>query len=153
MLQHHRLATIWQPLFLQRFWGTTVGGECTGVLTGVVCSLTMGDAATARPPLGHYGWIQKVGAWGPILVRTRPQRGGGSPPPSTDPTMVVQNNGFCGHQRGRRFCFRHTAGGIFFVRPYVSVLKILRILWRIKKRLKSTKKDFDPDPAPGSDLG
>ena len=49
--------------------------------------------------------------------------------------------------------FRHTAGGNFFVRPYVSVLKILRILWRIQKWLKSTTKDFDPDPASGLDLG
>ena len=94
-------------------------------------------------------------ARGPILVRTRPQRGGDTPPPppSTDPKMVVQNNGFCGHWRRRRFCFRHMAGGNFFVRSHVSVLKILRILWRIQKWLKSTKKDFDPDPASGSDLG
>ena len=77
-------------------------------------------------------------------------KGGGVPPPSTDPKMVVQNNGFCGR---RRFCFRHMAGVNFFVQPYVSVLKILRILWRIPKWLKSTKKDFDPDPASGSDLG
>ena len=90
---------------------------------------------------------------GPILVRTRPQGGGVTPPPSTDPKMVVQNNGSCGRQKRRRFCFRHTAGGNFFVRPYVSVLKILRILWRIQKWLKSTKKDFDPDPTSGSDLG
>ena len=33
-----------------------------------------------------------------------------------------------------------TAGGIFLVPPYVSILKILRILWRIQKWLKSTKK-------------
>ena len=83
-----------------------------------------------------------------------PKGGGGVPsPPSTDPKMVVQNNGFCGRQRRRRFCFRHMARGNFFVRPYVSVLKMLRILWRIQKWLKSTKKDFDPDPASGSDLG
>ena len=51
------------------------------------------------------------------------------------------------------FRFRHRAGGKIFVRPYVSVLKILKISWRIQKWLKSTKKDFDPDPASGSDLG
>ena len=79
-----------------------------------------------------------------------PKGGGVPPPPSTDPKMVVQNNGFCGR---RRFCFRHMAGGRFFVGPYVSVLKILRILWRIQKWLKSTKKDFDAYPASGSDLG
>ena len=44
-------------------------------------------------------------------------KGGGYPPPSTDPKMVVQINGFCGR---RRFCFRHMAGGNFFV--CVSVL-------------------------------
>ena len=72
------------------------------------------------------------------------------PPPSADPKMVVQNNGFCGLWR---FCFRHTAGGIFFVRPYVCTLKILRILWRIQKWLKSAKKDFDPEPTSGLNLG
>ena len=75
------------------------------------------------------------------------------PPPFTDPKMVVQNNGFCGCRRRQRFCFRHTAGGNFFVPPYVSILKILRILWRIQKWLKSAKKDFDPDPTFGPDLG
>ena len=38
--------------------------------------------------------------------------GGGGGTPSTDPKMVVRNNGFCGR---RRFCFRHAAGGNFFV--------------------------------------
>ena len=78
---------------------------------------------------------------GAILVGTRPQRGGGTPP-STDPKIVAQNNVLCRHRRRRRFCFRHTAGGIFFVRPYVSVLKILRISWRIQKWLKRTKKGY-----------
>ena len=82
-----------------------------------------------------------------------PKGRGGDPPPSTDPKIVVRNNVLCRRQRRRRFCFRHRAGGNFFVRPYVSVLKILRILWRIQKWLKSTKKDFDPNPASGSDLG
>ena len=91
---------------------------------------------------------------GALLVGTRPQReGGGTPPPSTDPKIVVRNNVLCWRQRRRRFCFRHRAGGNFFVRPYVSVLKILRISWRIQKWLKSTKKDFDPNPASRSDLG
>ena len=34
--------------------------------------------------------------------------------PATDSKMVVRNNGFCGRQRRRKFCFRHTAGVIFF---------------------------------------
>ena len=73
---------------------------------------------------------------GALLVRTRPQRGGGS----TDPKIVARNKVLCRRRRRRRFCFRHTAGGIFLVPPYVSILKILRILWRIQKWLKSTKK-------------
>ena len=73
--------------------------------------------------------------------------GGGS----TDPKIVARNNVLCRCRRRWRFCFRHTAGGNFFVPPYVSVLKILRISWRIQW-LKSTKKDFDPDPASRSDL-
>ena len=36
----------------------------------------------------------------------------------------------------------------FFVSPYVSMLKIFRILWRIDKSMKNTKKDIDPDPTP-----
>ena len=39
------------------------------------------------------------------------------------------------------------------VQPNVSILKILRILWRIQKWMKNTKKDFDPDPTSGLDLG
>ena len=81
-----------------------------------------------------------IQARGPLLVRTRPQRGGGTPPPSTDPKIVARNKVLCRRRRRRRFCFRHTAGGIFLVPPYVSILKILRILWRIQKWLKSTKK-------------
>ena len=77
---------------------------------------------------------------GALLVGTRPQRRGGGGGPSTDPKIVVRNNVLCRRRRRRRFCFRHRAGGNFFVRPYVSVLKILRISWRTQKWLKSTKK-------------
>ena len=88
---------------------------------------------------GHFQAFS--GARGALLVRTRPQRGGGgTPPPSTDPKIVARNKVLCRRRRRRRFCFRHTAGGIFLVPPYVSILKILRILWRIQKWLKSTKK-------------
>ena len=77
---------------------------------------------------------------GLALAGTRPQRGGGggNPPPSTDPKIVARNSVLCRRRRRRRFCFRHTAGGNFFVSPYVSILKILRFLWRIQKWLKST---------------
>ena len=64
-----------------------------------------------------------------------PIGGGGG---STDPKIVARNKVLCRRRRRRRFCFRHTAGGIFLVPPYVSILKILRILWRIQKWLKST---------------
>ena len=73
---------------------------------------------------------------GPIVVGTRPQGGGGS----TDPQIVARNNVLCRRRRRRRFCFRHTVGGICFVRPYVSIVKILRISWRIQQWLKSRKK-------------
>ena len=65
--------------------------------------------------------------------------GGHPPPPSTDPKIVARNGVLC-RRRRRRFCFRHTGGGDFYVRPHVSILKILRILWRIQKWLKSTKR-------------
>ena len=61
-----------------------------------------------EPGVGEVALVQyRHGGRSSILVRTRPQRQGGYPP-STDPKMGVQNNGFCGR---RRFCFRHTAGG------------------------------------------
>ena len=75
-----------------------------------------------------------------------PKGGGGS----TDPKIAFWNNVLC---ERRSFRFRHRAGGNFFVRSYLFVLKILRISWRIQKWLKSTKKEFDPNPASGSDLG
>ena len=59
-----------------------------------------------------------------------PNGGGGG---STDPKIVARNNVLCRRQRRRRFCFRHTAGGIFFVRPYVVVPNVLRISWRYQK--------------------
>ena len=62
------------------------------------------------------------------------------PPTPTDPKIVARNSVLCRRRRRRRFCFRHTAGGIFFVPPHVSILKILRILWRIQKWLKTTKR-------------
>ena len=54
---------------------------------------------------------------GPILVGTRPQRGGAGGG-STDPKIVTRNNVLCRRQRHRRFCFRGSvsAPGIFFDR-------------------------------------
>ena len=82
------------------------------------------SADTADPCFFCDGSMGADPGWDPT------PKGGGLPPP-THPKMVVQNNGFWGRQRRRRFCFRHTAGGNFFVRPFVSILKILKILWRI----------------------
>ena len=44
-------------------------------------------------------------------------------------------------------------GEIFLFDPMCLYSKYSELLWRIQKWLKSTKKDFDPDPASGSDLG
>ena len=43
--------------------------------------------------------------------------------------------------------------GVFFFPPYVSILKILRILWRIQNFLKNTEMFLTPDLTSGSDLG
>ena len=69
----------------------------TGIMDG---TLLGGNRRRRGLNDGHGGCSQpgpdpKGGGWG-----------------STDPKMVLQNNGFCGRWR---FCFRHTAGGIFFV--------------------------------------
>ena len=67
--------------------------------------------------------------------------GGGG---STDPKMIAWVNGFCGHQRRKVFfVFGHTAGGKLLFSPHVFILKMLRILWRIQKLVKDTKKDYD----------
>ena len=55
--------------------------------------------------------------------------------------------GFVGARGAGDFFLGRWQGEIFFL-PYVSMLKVLRILWRIQKWMKNTKKDID-----GSDLG
>ena len=47
------------------------------------------------------------------------------------------------------FCFRQAVGEIFFC----LTLCVYRILWGSQKWMKNAKKDFDPDPTSGSDLG
>ena len=88
----------------------------------------------------YVSFIQSGPVTGGAPGRDPTPKGGGGTPPSTDAKIVARNNVLCRRQRRRRFCFRHTAGGIFLVRPYVSILKILRISWRIQKWLKSTRK-------------
>ena len=72
---------------------------------------------------------------GVLLVGTRPQRGGGPPPPLWTPILSHGTMCFVG---AGDFVLGIRQGEFFFVRPYVSLLKILRILWRIQKWLKST---------------
>ena len=60
---------------------------------------------------------------------------------------------YFGEKCWRRTFFFGPEGENVFVLPYVSMLKILRILWRIQKWVKNTKKHFDSDPTSGSDLG
>ena len=49
--------------------------------------------------------------------------------------------------------FHLLRGNLFFLLPYVSILKTLRILWRIQKMGGTNKKIFTPDLTSGSDLG
>ena len=60
--------------------------------------------------------------------------------------------GFVGAGSTGDFALGKRQGEVFFVRPYVSILKILRILRRSQKWMKNTKKDFDPDPTSKSEL-
>ena len=49
------------------------------------------------------------------------------------------------------FCWPAEGEGFFL--PYVSILKVLRILWRLQKWVKNSQKILTPDPTSGSDLG
>ena len=79
---------------------------------------------------------------GLALAGTRPQRGGGggTPPPLRTPKLSHGTVCFVGAGGAADFVLGIRRGGNFFVPPHVSVLKILRILWRIQKWLKSTKR-------------
>ena len=77
-------------------------------------------------------------------------KGGGVPPsPLQTPKLLYRTMGFVG---AGDFVLGIWQGEILVLDP-MSVLKILRNLWRIQKWLKSTNKDFNPDLASGSDLG
>ena len=135
---------LFQNVWVEKGWKRSIANpyskECVKG-RGMLVLLSSALFFYGRPRQGHE-WTQKLGkagARGALLVRTRPQRGGGGGA-STDPKIVARNKVLCRRRRRRRFCFRHTAGGIFLVPPYVSILNILRILWRIQKWLKSTKK-------------
>ena len=71
-------------------------------------------------------------SWGPILVRTRPQWGGGG---SMEPKMVTRNNVLCWRQRRRRFCFRHLVRGEALF-SHVFMPKMLRFFKGNQKRTK-----------------
>ena len=82
----------------------------------------------------------------PILVRAGSQRGRGGG--STYPKMVIPNNGFCGRQTRRRFCFRHTAGGKFFCSTVCVYTQNTQNIVENSKMAEKHKKDFDPNPNP-----
>ena len=87
---------------------------------------------------------------------------GGRSRPGPDP-RVVRGGGLYRPQNGctdqwvlwaPEILFYAYGRGKCFVLPDVSVLKMVRLLWRIRKRVKDTKKKhFDPDPTSGLDLG
>ena len=83
------------------------------------CSAPVGDRGVT-PRERTAGWLHKHGG----CCRPGPKVGGGTP--TTDPTTVAQNNGFCGRHRRWRFCFSLTAGGDFLFSPHVFLLKMLR---------------------------
>ena len=77
----------------------------------------------------------------------------GGPPPLQTPKWLYGTMGFVGVGGAGDFVLGIRQGEIFLFDPCVSILKILRILWRIQKWMKNTKTDFDPDPTSGLDLG
>ena len=72
------------------------------------------------------------------------------PPPLQPPKWLYRTMGFVG---AGDFVLGIRQGEIFLFDPMCLYSKILRILWKIQKWLRSTKKYFDPDPTSGSDLG
>ena len=65
--------------------------------------------------------------------------------------MVVRNNGFVG---ARDFVLRIRQGEVFLFDPKCLYSKYSEFCGEFKKWMKNTKKkDFDPDPTSGSDLG
>ena len=82
------------------------------------------------------------------------------PPPPPDPPKVFEpvflQFEILGERVGAKgaeiFFFLPFLRGVLFS-PYVSILKIRRILWRIQKCLKNTENFLTPDLTSGSDLG
>ena len=66
--------------------------------------------------------------------------------------LVVRNNGFCGRWRRQRFYFKQTAGEIF-LDPMCLYSQYSEFCEEFTKTMTNTKKDFDPDPEVGLDLG
>ena len=77
--------------------------------------------------------------WGPIVVATRPQRGGDPPPPCTDTKIVVRNNVLCRRRRCRRFCCRHTGTGKFCCLRQVHLVENLPQATHTRNREKRHK--------------
>ena len=75
--------------------------------------------------------------------RDRTPKGAGAtppPPPLRTPKLSHSTICFVGAGGAGDFVLGIRHGKFFFVRPYVSVLKTLRISWRLPQWLKSTKK-------------
>ena len=79
-----------------------------------------------------------------------PKGGGGA---LQTPKWLSGTMGFVGARGAGEFVLGIRQGDNFLFDPMCLYSKILRILWRIQKWMKNTKKDFDPDPPSASDLG
>ena len=78
----------------------------------------------------------------------RPKEGGGDGLSRRAPCFMWILGKTVGAKGAGIFFLPH--GGFFFIFTYVSVLKILRILWRIQ--VKNTKEDIDRNPTYGLDV-
>ena len=114
------------------------------------------DEATPGP--AEYVHMRNaVEGGGPFEFPTPPP-----PPPSRPPpkfsNLSFSNLRFWGERvgaEGAEFFFLPFPEGVISFFPCVSILKILRILWRIQKplKLKNTEKFLTPDLTSGFDLG
>ena len=116
---------------------------------------------TNKPPIHHQHPLPKKKRTPPphhrLMANSIKHKGGGlfefqTPPTPPDPPKF-SNLSFCNLRFwGKGFFFPPPDGGVFFL-PYVSILEILRILWRIQKCLKDAANLLTPRLTSGSDLG
>ena len=135
-----------------------MGGDLTSVADSTVATSSSGSSCEAL------GSIEEDSGFSmDVSERQRERNKGGGlfefqtlPPP--DPPKVLEpvflqfeiwGKGLAPKAPKKIFPFLR---GNFFL-PYVSILKILRILWRIQKCLENTENFLTPDLTCGSDLG